>query len=71
MLMIAIVREVRTDTLLVRDSFTSQDVIAHTNCAQRFFRGDMVRIWYNGIMTRSLPPQINAIRIRIISSRCC
>lgn len=72
MLMIAVVREAREGSLLVRDSRTGQDVVVFTNRPDCFSRGDVVRIWYNGVMTRSIPPQINAIRVRKISSgRCC
>lgn len=72
MLMIAIVREVRSNSLLVRDLATGQNVIVRTNTARRFCVGDRIAIWFNGVMTRSIPPQINAIRIRRIfsSGRC-
>lgn len=72
MLMIATVREVQASSLLVRDRSTSQDVLVRTNNARRFSVGDRVGILFNGVMTRSIPPQITAIRIRrIFGSGCC
>ncbi|HIW72986.1 MAG TPA: hypothetical protein H9684_01550 [Firmicutes bacterium] len=72
MLMIATVREVRFNSLLVRDRATSQDVVVNARSTRGFFPGDLVRIWYNGVMTRSMPPQIFALRItRIFSPWCC
>lgn len=68
--MIATVQEVQQDKLLVRDRRIAQDVIVRTPLACRFRTGDIVRILYSGAMTRSIPPQITAIRIvRIGSSR--
>ncbi len=69
MLMIAIVREVRSDSLLVRDRATGQDVVVHTGNTRCFGAGDLVAIVYNGVMTRSLPPQITARRIRRLLPR--
>ncbi len=72
MLMIATVREVQASSLLVRDRSTSQDVLVRTNNARCFSVGDRVGILFNGVMTRSIPPQITAIRIRrIFGSGCC
>lgn len=69
MIMIATVREVRDDSLLVRDRANGQDVVVHTNCTECFCVGDIVSILFNGIMTNSLPPQITATNIRRIFSR--
>ncbi len=72
MLMIAIVREVRPRSLLVRDRATGQTVIVHVNQTCCFFIGDIVSIWYNGVMAQSFPPQITAMRIRrIFPTRGC
>lgn len=72
MLMIATVREVRFNSLLVKDHAGSQNVVVNTRNTRGFFPGDVVRIWYNGVMTRSIPPQIVAIRItRLFSPWCC
>ena len=71
MIMTATVQEVWSSSLLVRDHATSQEVIALARNAGCFSPGDRVRIWYNGAMTNSLPPQISAIRIRRISSCGC
>lgn len=70
MLIIACIKEVRKNSLLVQDCSTSQDIVVNTNCTRCFCVGDRIRICYNGIMTNSLPPQISATCIRRISS-CC
>ncbi len=62
-IMCAVIVEVNRDSLLVRDSATSQEVLVRTNCVCGFQRNDRVNILYNGVMTMSIPPQINAIRI--------
>ena len=64
MLMTATVREVRPSGLLVRDRATGQDVFVPTGHARRYRPGDRIAIVFNGVMTNSLPPQINAIFIR-------
>ncbi|MBC8570190.1 hypothetical protein H8709_05030 [Oscillospiraceae bacterium NSJ-54] len=71
MLMIATVRDVRFNSLLVRDRVTSQNVVVNTRNTRGFFPGDIVRIWYNGVMTPSIPPQIFATRITLIFSPWC
>ncbi|MDD3346877.1 hypothetical protein [Oscillibacter sp.] len=63
MIMQAIVIEVQWERLLVLDLDTRQQVLVITPDAVRFRPGDFVRIWYNGVMTRSIPPQIYALRI--------
>ena len=60
MIMTATVIRVDSGGLLVRDMSTGQQVYVHTNMARQFRVGDVVRIRYNGIMTRSIPPQISA-----------
>lgn len=69
MVMIAVVREVRSGNLLVRDRATGQNIVVNTNQTQCIFPGDLVGILYNGVMTNSFPPQISALRIRTILSR--
>lgn len=72
MIMIATVREVRFNSLLVRDRSTSQNVVVNTRNTRGFLPGDIISILYNGVMTRSIPPQISAIRIiRLSPPRCC
>lgn len=66
MLMQAIVIEVQWGRLLVLDLNTRQNVLVNTSDARWFSPGDMVRIWYNGAMTNSIPPQISAQRIELI-----
>ena len=62
-IMNALVLEVRPRSLLVRDRATSQEVLVLTPWARLFRPGMQVRILFNGVMTKSIPPQINAIRI--------
>lgn len=68
--MIATVQEVHPDSLLVRSHTDMQDVSVNTNSTRCFRPGDVVSIVYNGVMTRSIPPQISAIRIRRIFPKC-
>lgn len=63
MTMCAAVLEISDNRLLVRDSRTRQEIVVNTRCNCNFRVGDRVRILYSGAMTRSIPPQINAIRI--------
>lgn len=69
MTMCATVLEVGNCQLLVRDHSTGQEVVVNTDMACRFCVGDRVCIEYNGIMTRSIPPQITAQCITKLS-RC-
>lgn len=62
MIMCAEVKEVEKDRLLVKDMASEQDVVVNTSCPD-FEPGDKIRIFYNGMMTMSLPPQISAERI--------
>lgn len=64
MIMVATVREVRDNSLLVIDRAAGQNVVVHTNNTRCFSRGDRIFIWHNGVMAQSFPPQISAIRIR-------
>lgn len=66
MIMHAAVLDVQWGRLLVLDRETRQRVVVHTPAANRFQPGDLVRIWYNGVMTNSIPPQISAQRIELI-----
>lgn len=59
----AIVLEVQWGRLLVLDLDTRQRVLVNTPMAQFFRPGDQVNIWYDGAMTRSIPPQISARHI--------
>ena len=60
MTIIATVLQVEPRGLLVRDQSNGQEIFVNTNNAGRFRPGDVVRITYNGQMTRSIPPQITA-----------
>lgn len=63
MIMQATVLSVQCDSLLVLDTRTRQTVRVLFPGSCRFRRGNRVLIVYNGVMTRSIPPQITAIRI--------
>lgn len=54
--------------LLVRDSATGQEVFVNFNNPNAFSPGDLIRISYNGMMTRSIPPQISATSIRRVTA---
>ena len=70
--MIATVLTVQNNALLVCDQSVSEEVIVHTANARCFCPGDRVSIDYNGIMTRSIPPQISAHCIRKLPAcGCC
>lgn len=63
MIMQAVVIEVQWERLLVLDLQTRQNVMVNTPNARWFRPGELVRIWYNGVMTASIPPQITALNI--------
>lgn len=63
MFMQASVLDVQWGRLLVLDLATRQRVIVNTPDARFFRPGDLVRIWYSGAMTMSIPPQITALNI--------
>ncbi len=46
--------------LLVCDTCNTQEVLVRTSQANCFSVGERVCIEYNGVMTRSIPPQITA-----------
>lgn len=72
MIMVATIRAVRFNSLLVRDRATSQNVVVNTRNTRGFFPGETISILYNGVMAESIPPQIFAIRIwRISPPWCC
>ena len=68
MFMQAVVIEVQWERLLVLDLDTRQRVIVHTPVAHLFQPGDHIGIWYSGVMTGSIPPQITAQNITRIPS---
>lgn len=55
--------EFHRDRLLIRDCDRRQQVIVHTPHARKFRPGDRIWIFYSGAMTKSIPPQISAIKI--------
>lgn len=54
-------------SLLVVDEATGQQVVVNTRNTNRFSINDRIRITYNGVMTRSMPPQITANNIQILN----
>lgn len=72
MIMHATVCSVDCPHMLVCDHCTRQEVAVHmpTPCHCCFCPGDCVCIEFSGAMTASLPPQISADCIRLISCRC-
>ncbi len=71
MVMCATILNVNRNNLLVRDNATSQEVIVHTSCTCNFHVNERINIVYNGRMTMSLPPQINAMRIIRLPFNMC
>ena len=68
MIMQAVVIEVQWGRLLVLDLDARQRVLVNTPDASRFRPGDTIRIWYDGVMTASIPPQINAQSICVLTA---
>lgn len=71
MTMCAVILEISDRRFLVRDSKTDQEIAVNTRCNCNFRVGDRIIIVYNGAMTRSIPPQISAIRIRKAPFNIC
>lgn len=65
MIMNATVTQVRPENLLVNDLSNNQEVLVHFRFSNQFSVGDNIQITYNGIMTRSIPPQITASSIQL------
>ena len=63
----ATVLRVEPNGLLVRDASTGNQVFVNFRNTGGFRPGDTVRIAYNGVMTRSIPPQITATSIQRVS----
>ncbi len=62
--MCATILKINRNSLLVRDNDTSQEVIVNNiSCACNFRLNERINIVYDGRMTMSIPPQINAIKI--------
>ena len=55
--------------VLVRDNSNNQEVLVLTGYSTgNLTAGDQVRIVYNGVMTASIPPQINAQSICVLTT---
>lgn len=63
--MIIIATVIRTEqrSLLVRNCENNEEILVHFRNAHRFTSGDCIRIIFDGMMTRSIPPQITATSI--------
>lgn len=68
MILDAIVQQVHTNSLLVREMDSNNEYLVNVSNARRFSRGDCVRITHTGQMTLSIPPQIIATSVQPI--RC-
>lgn len=68
MIMVATVIRIDARGLLVRDMETGQDVFVNFLGAASFRPGDVVQITYTGTMTASIPPQISATSVVLLSS---
>lgn len=71
MTMCAVILETGNRQLLVRDSKTDQEIAVNIRCNCNFRVGDRVIIFHSGTMTRSIPPQISAIRIQKAPFNIC
>ncbi|MDR1753747.1 MAG: hypothetical protein LBR74_02430, partial [Eubacterium sp.] len=67
MTMTATILNVNSNSLLVRDSSNNQEVLVFYT-SENLRPDDKVKITYNGLMTRSFPPQITADYIQRIGS---
>jgi ribosomal protein L21E len=65
--MIATVIKANSESLLVVDTATGNEVRVNFRNARKFSPGNTVKIIFNGIMTKSMPPQISADSIQLIS----
>ena len=68
MIMIATVVRQTPQGILVTDISNGDQVQVNLSGPARFAPGDRVRITYNGVMTRSIPPQITAESIQNINN---
>ena len=67
--MLATVVQAWGNQVLVRDNSNSQEVLVNTRYSTgNLAAGDQVRIVYNGVMTASIPPQINAQSICVLAT---
>ena len=67
--MTATVLQAWGNQVLVRDNSNNQEVLVHTNYStSNLSAGTQVRIVYNGVMTASIPPQINAQSICVLTT---
>lgn len=67
MTMLATVIQAWGSQVLVTNNATGEEILVHTNYSTgNLVQGDQVRIVHNGVMTPSIPPQINAQSICVV-----
>ena len=65
--MIATVVQAWGSQVLVTDNANGQEILVLTNnSTSNLVAGDQVRIVHNGVMTASIPPQLNAQSICVL-----
>jgi len=67
MIMTAIVIQVQEENLIAIDLSNYQEVLVHFNNSSWYLVGDIIEIIFDEIMTLSIPPQINALSIQLIT----
>lgn len=68
MFITAVILQVNSGNLLVRDFDNNQEILVHLRDSRGFRIGEQIRIGFNGQMTRSIPPQITATSIQRIQN---
>ena len=67
MTMLATVVQAWGSQVLVTDNANGQEILVLTNnSTSNLVAGDQVRIVHNGVMTASIPPQLNAQSICVL-----
>ena len=62
-----VVQSWNTSQVLVTDNANGQEILVLTNNSTgNLVAGDQVRIVHNGVMTASIPPQLNAQSICVL-----
>lgn len=69
--MLATVLEKQDAELWVKDLATSQEMSVKGENLSLFALNDVIEVTYDGALTKSIPPQLYASEIRLISSCGC
>lgn len=67
MILIGTVERVGPGRFVLRERRNGRRVVVFTRQTRCIFPGDLVSVLYNGVMTRSFPPQVTAIAVRRLS----